>query len=801
MKFALRSLAKSPGFALVSILTVALGIGSVTAIYSVANAVIFRPLPFHDEQSLAWIWSTRPDRDRAFFSIPHFLDLRRANTTTADLAAITPQGMNVSGLGEPERVPGWRVSPNLFELLGTQAHLGRMPRASDDFPGAAPIAVLGYNYWQRRLGGEAAMIGRTLTLNGTPHTIVGILPPAFFLPTWETEIVAVQSIETDARREDRGTNFLRAIARLKPGVTFRQAQSEFAALTQTLAQRFPDTDAAITAPRFVPLRDEAAGGYGSSLLLLLGAAGMLLLIMCTNLGGLLAARALVRRRDAALCLALGASPARLFRSYLGEGFAIAAIGGALGIAACALGLQALLALAPADLPRAAFVNIDGAVLLVALGCVVATGLGVGIVPALRLARTPPQDVLKSSSQATTGRSRARTMLVGTQIALCTVLLIATGLFVRSLQKILEIQPGFISRGVLTAQVSLPSTNRGVKDVVGFAEQFARRLGEQPGVRSASLTHVLPLSGINTRSEFTRADRPPAKPSETLSAANRFILENFFQTMGIPLRGGRDFLPSDDEKGRPVVIIDQALADRFWPGEDPLGKVIRVPDGREKRDLEIIGIVGATKHFSLEEPATPALYLPVRQITPTLLSFFVGRMIFVARIDGGDPLALREPVRRTLRSIDADAAVSLRSFDEAIAWAKAPRIFSLRLLGFFSAVAVLLAAIGLYAITSQAVTMRTREIGIRMALGADRSRITREVLAGGARVVFAGVATGLAGAAALVPLIGNMLYGVRAFDPWTFTVIGGLLSAIGIAATWLPARRATKVDPIIALRSE
>jgi len=272
MKFALRSLAKSPGFALVSILTVALGIGSVTAIYSVANAVIFRPLPFRDEQSLAWIWSTRPDRDRAFFSIPHFLDLRRANTTTADLAAITPQGMNVSGLGEPERVPGWRVSTNLFELLGTQAHLGRMPRASDDLPGAAPVAVLGYNYWQRRLGGEAAMIGRTLTLNGIPHTVVGVLPPAFFLPNWETEIVAVQSFETDARREDRGTNFLRAIARLKPGVTFRQAQSEFAALTQTLAQRFPDTDAAITAPRFVPLRREAAGGYGSSLLLLLGAA-------------------------------------------------------------------------------------------------------------------------------------------------------------------------------------------------------------------------------------------------------------------------------------------------------------------------------------------------------------------------------------------------------------------------------------------------------------------------------------------------------------------------------------------------
>jgi len=286
----------------------------------------------------------------------------------------------------------------------------------------------------------------------------------------------------------------------------------------------------------------------------------------------------------------------------------------------------------------------------------------------------------------------------------------------------------------------------------------------------------------------------------LSAANRFVLEDFFQTIGIPLRSGRDFLPSDDAQSRPVVIIDRALADRYWPGENPIGKAIRMPDGRVKRDLEIIGVVGSTKHFSLEEPATPALYLPVRQMTPTLLPFFVGRMIFVARTDG-EPLALREPVRRALRTVEADAAVSVRSFDEAIAWARAPRIFNLRLLGFFSAAAVLLAALGLYAITSQAVTMRTREIGIRMALGADGTRVTREVLVGGSRIVLAGIVTGLALAAMLAPVFANMLYGVRAFDPVTFAVIGVTLAAIGVAATWLPARRATKVDPIIALRSE
>jgi predicted permease len=803
LRFAWRSLAKSPGFAAVAVLTVTLGLASATAIYSVAHAVVFRPLPVRDESRLAWIWSTRPDRAHAFFSVPHFLDLRRANTTTADLAAITPLGFNLTGLGEPERVLGWRVTANLFPLLGTGAFLGRLPQAADDAPGAAPVAVFGYGYWQRRFGGDPRLVGRAVTLNGVAHTVVGILPRDFLIPNWETDIVVAAPLETDAHRDDRSTNFLRAIARLRPGVTLAQAQAEFAALTRRLARQYPDTDALITAPRFVPLREEAVGGYRASLLLLLGAAGALLLIMCANLAGLLAARALTRRRDAALRSALGASPGRLLRAGLAEGFLLALAGGALGVGACALALDPLLALAPADLPRAGTVTLDGGVLAVALGCTLLTGLGVGLAPALRLARVAPQDVLKTTSGAVTPRATARHVLVASQIALCTALLVGTGLLARSLQRLLAVQPGFVSRHVLTAQVSVLAGRYGTPAaVVRLVDEFARRLRALPGVESVSLTHVLPLTGINTRSEFIRADRPPAKPTDVLSAASRFVLEDYFATVGIPLLAGRDFTARDEAKGRPVVIIDQALAARDWPGENPVGRTLRLrdTDTPDPREVEIVGVVGSTRHFSLEEPVTPALYLPVRQITPAQLPFFVGRIVFVART-GGDPLALRAAVRRALRAVEPDAADSLRSFDEAIAWARAPRLFNLRLLAFFSAAAVLLAVLGLYAITAHAVAARTREIGIRLALGADRAHIARQVLGGGARLALAGLAGGLALAAALTPLFARMLYGTGAFDPPTYGAVAALLAVVALLATWLPARRAMNVDPMVALRAE
>jgi putative ABC transport system permease protein len=804
MTHAFRSLAKSPGFTAVAVFTVAVGIASATAIYSVANAVVFRPLPFRDEASLAWIWSTRPDRDRAFFSIPDFQDLQRANTTTADLAAITPLGFNLTGLGEPERVLGWRVTANLFSLLGVAPEIGHLPARDDDRATAPATAVLGHGYWQRRFGGDPHVVGRVVQLNGSAVTIAGVLPATFLIPNWETDIVVVQSLDTDGRRAERGTNFLRAIARLKPGVTLRDAQAEFAALNQRLAEQYPDTNAAVTAPRFVALRDEVVRDYRASLLLLLGAAGALLLIMCANLAGLLAARGLARQRDAALCSALGASPARLLRAYLAEGFLLATAGGLLGVGACALSLDALLALAPADLPRATQVALDAPVIAFALGVTFLTGLGVGLAPAMRLARVAPIDILKRTSNATTGRRGPRGLLVSAQIALCSTLLVGTGLLVRSLRELLRSEPGFVSHNVLTAQVALPAaTYRTASAVINFIDRYAQRLAALPGVQSVSVTHVLPLTNINTRSEFIRPDRPPAKPSDTLSAANRFIGEHFFATLGIALLAGRDFQASDDATGRPVVIIDQALAARHWPGEDPLGKMIRIRDGTtpEPRDLEIVGVVGATKNFSLEETGTPTLYLPARQmVVGNVASFLTRGATFVAKTSG-DPLALGEAARKALRDVDAGAAVSIRAYDEAIAWTRARRVFNLNLLGFFSATAVLLAVIGLYAITAQAVTARTREIGIRMALGADELRIARHILWTGARLTVVGIASGFALAAALAPLFAGMLYGVRAFDPVTYVSVGLLLGGVGCLATWWPARRATQVDPVIALRSE
>lgn len=802
-RFALRRLRRSPAFALVAIVTVALGIGSATAIYSVASAVVFRPLPFPDEERLVWIWSTRPDRDRAFFSIPNFLDLRRDATTTADLAAITPATVNVTGLGEPEQVPGWRVTPNLFSVLGVEAHLGRLPSPSDNVASAGPAAVLGHGYWQRRFGGDPAIVGRTITLSGAPHVVTGVLPRSFIIPTWDNDIVVAQALEAHPRRGERGTAFLRGIARLKPGVSLAQAQDEFTTLNRRLAELHPDTNAAITAPRLLPLRDEVVGGYRASLLMLLAAAGALLAILCANLAGLLAARGLARQRDAALCSALGASRGRLLRLYLSEGLIIAFAGGAVGVLLCGVSLPALLALAPSDLPRANQVHLDFRVLGVALGCVLLTGLGIGIAPALRLARTAPLDVLKGSFGGATSRAAARQLLVAAQIALCTVLLVGAGLLTRSLAALLASRPGFESAGVLTAQTLLPGGNyRDLASVIRFADESFRRLRALPGVQRASLTTVLPLTGINTRSEFTRSDRPPANPADTLSAANRFVAEGYFATVGIPLLAGRDFRTDDDAARRPVVIIDQALAQAHWPGEDAVGKTIRFrePTLAQPRELEIVGVVGPTKNFSLEERGTPTVYLPFRQMVPGSVSFFTARSIFVLKT-ASDPLSLRDSVRRELHAVEPNAALSLRSFEEAIAWARAPRIFNLRLLGFFAGAAVLLAVIGLYAITAQAVTARTREIGIRLALGANPARMTRTLFADGARLTLAGIVGGLGLAAMLSPLMARMLYDVNRFDGPTYGAAAALLALVALLATWLPARRAARVEPLAALRSE
>jgi len=797
----LRTLGKSPAFSAVVILTVALGIASVTAIYSVADAVVFRPLPVRDEPNVVWVWSTRPDRDRAFFSIPNFLDLQRTNRTTAGFAPVTPLGFSLTGLGETERVSGWRTTASLFPLLGVVPHVGQLPPEAADPAVAPPSVMLGYAFWQRRFGGDPAIIGRSLTLNGQGLTVAGVLPPDFVLPGWPVDVVITQPLETDSRGAARGTHFLRGIARLAPGVTLAQARDEFAELNRRLVKDHPADNATLTAPRLVPLRDEITGGYRQSVLLLFAAAAALLLIMCANLAGLLAARALARRRDAALCSALGASPARLLRDYLTEGLLLAAAGGLLAVGLTAWSLDWLVQLAPADLPRASLVVINWRVVSLAAACTLLTGLGVGLAPALRLALTAPQDVLRGQSPATTTRSLARRTLLATQVALGAALLVGTGLLVRSFQKLLAADPGFNPRGVLTAQVAVVGANaRSVDALNRFAEEYIRRLSALPGVASASVTSVLPLSGINTRSEFSRPDRPPGNPTDLSSAANRYIHERYFETVGIPLRSGRDFTSTDDAKSRPVVIIDEALAARDWPGENPLGKTISLREGAQAREFEVVGVVGNAKNFSLEETGTPTLYFSARQMPAWQLAFLTGRMTYVART-AGDPQALKEPARRLIRDLDPDAAVTLRTLEEATAWATAPRIFSLRLLGFFSASALLLASLGLYASTAQAVAARTREIGVRLALGADHRRIVGQILREAVAISASGLVGGLTLAALLTPLAAHLLYGIHPYDAATYLAVAIALTLIVLGAAWFPARRATKVDPLVALRTE
>lgn len=797
LRFAARALRRAPGFSLACLLTIALGLGSTAAIYAVAEAVVFRPLPFPEESRLAWIWSTRPDRDRAFFSIPDFLDLQRANESLAGLAAVTPLGFHLTGRGEPERVHGWRVTPNLFAVLGTSAHLGRLPAAGED----TPVALLGHGYWQRRFGGDPRVVGSTLVLNGAPHVVAGILPRTFQIPTWDTDVVVAQPLETDARASDRGTNFLRGIARLKPGFTLAAAQAEFAELNARLVRQYPATNGTVAAPRFVRLRDEVTGGYRGSLLLLLGAVGLLLVIMASNLAGLQAARSLARQRDAALCTALGASPRRLARAALLEGLLLALGGGGLGFLACQAGLPALLALAPADLPRVGEVALDSRVALACLGCSLLAGLVIGLGPAFRFARATPLAALQRHLGGGNVRTLWRSLLVAAQIALGTTLLVGTGLLVRSLAHLLQARPGFVADGVLTAQVALASSEyRTVPAVTSFVDAVTARLRQLPGVTSASSTSVLPLTGINTRSEFTRPDKPPARPSDFHSAANRFIGEDCFAALGIPLLSGRDFRPTDDADGQPVVIIDQSLAARFWPGEEPLGKSILLRTNGLPQELHIVGVVGPTKNFSLEEAGTPTLYLPARQMAAWNLPFYVGRLLFVVRTEG-DPLALKEAAGRAIRSVDANAAVVPRTLEEATAWARAARVFSLRLLGFFCGAAILLAGLGLYAVTAQSVASRTRELGIRLALGEAPRALLRRTLAESGRWALLGIGAGLVLAAALAPLLRGMLHGVPGFDVLTYGLVAAGFLLLALLAAWLPARRAARLDPVTALRAE
>jgi putative ABC transport system permease protein len=800
-------LGKQPAFTMIAVLTLALGIGANTVMFSVVNAVILRQLPFKDPDRLVWVWSTRTDRDKAFFSVPNLIDYRGQNQTLEEIVAFGNWGANLTAAGDPERLQGIRISANAFQMLGVEAAAGRPLLAEDDQPDKGRVVVLTHGLWRRRFGEDRGLIGKTLTLNGDSYTVVGVLPADFVIPNTDFELAVPLRMEADPRRNERGSNFLRVFARLKPGVTIQQARADLSSITDRLRQQYPDANGKFTAPVVLALHDEIVGSYRTALLFLLGAVGLVLLIACSNIANLQLARASARHRDIAIRNALGATRAKLIRQLLIESLMLALLGGVLGLLLSAWGKDLLLALSPADLPRVQEATVDLRVLLFSLSVSILTGITFGLAPAIRATKTSLSLELKEgSSGAFDGgaRSRLRNGLVVAEVALSAMLLIGAGLFMKSFARLQSIYPGFEPSNLLATRISLPSSRYSKpEDVKLFYEKLEPRLGDLPGVESVAAANALPLSAQNIRTEFIIAGRPPLKPSDTPAAQDRFVSPSYFRTMKIPVVLGRDFTDADNEHGSGVAIVDETLARRYWPDENPIGAHLLVSFVEKQKpiDMEVVGVAGNVKHFELNEDPSPTFYAPLNQVPPIITANLANNMSIVVRgsVPSGSWSAL---VRRELRAVDPEVSASnFKTMAQLLSGSTASRRFNSRLLAIFAAAAFLLASVGVYGVISFFVSQRTREIGLRVALGAQSSDVMRLVVGQGMRITLLGTAAGLIGAFGLTRLISNLLYEVSPSDPSTFAVVAILMTGVALLACFIPAWRATKVDPLIALRYE
>jgi putative ABC transport system permease protein len=808
VRTSIRMLRKKPGFTILAALALALGIGANTAIFSVVNAVLLSPLPFEEPERLVWIWSTRTDRDKAFFSIPDFIDSRERNQTLEQMVAFANWGANLTGAGEPERIQGVRITPNAFQALGAQAIAGRALLPEDGRSGER-VAVLSHGLWQRRFGASKDVIGSKLSLSDDSYTVVGVLPADFIFPGTEaeSEIAIPLSLETDPRRSERGSNFLRVFGRLKPGVTLEQARADLAGINDLLRQQYPEANAKKTAPRVLSLHDEVVGSYRAALLVLLGAVGFVLLIACSNLANLLLVRASARHKEIAVRVALGATRTQVIRLLLTESLALAILGGLLGIFLASWGIDLLVALSPAELPRATGIGMDGPVLGFTLTISLLSGLIFGLVPALQASNVDLIEELKGTTRSSTApaaHNRTRSLLVVAEVAISLVLLTGAGLLVKSFRNLQSVSPGFEAENLLSVRLSLPQTKYSKPEAVeNFYQKIVPRIESLSGVETVGAANVLPLSAMNVRADFTIVGRPPLSQTEVPAAQNRWVSPSYFQTLRIAVLKGRQFTEMDTPRGQGVVMIDKSLADRYWPGADPLGAHIKIDDAAPAppREVEIIGVVENVKHFGLDEEPTATVYAPLSQIPQGQVSFFINRMSLVVRTSF-DPLALADAVRHEVRAIDGEVPTSyVRSMEQFVSAAVAPRRFSLLMLAIFSAMALLLATSGVYAVISYAFSQRTHEIGVRLALGAQTMDVLRLVIGHGLKLVLTGVALGLVGAFALTRVLSGLLYGVTATDPVTFVLVSLLLTILALAACAVPAWRATKVDPGVALRYE
>jgi len=786
-KQALRRLLGTPAFTATAILLLALAIAVSAAIGGLLEAVLLKPLPFRDPESLVWVWASRVDRDKAFFSIPDFLD-HEAATRAADLVACSQWDTTLSGEGEPERIPGVRMEANGLSLLGVVPAAGRLFEAQEE---SRKVAVVSHDLWRRRFGADPAAIGKTLVLNGEPYQIVGVLPSSWTFPNLEGQVFVPFDLRGDPRRPQRGNNFIRAFARLRPGATADSLQQEMKATQQRLREQYPE--AAKTAPPHVHrFADELLGSVRRPLWLLAGGVALLIVAVSANLAGLMLARGAARRGEFAVRAALGARAPQLAREVLVETALLAVAGGVLGLVLAHWLLALLVRLGPRDLPRLSHASLD---VCVALGTFAAIGLAAGgaaLTPALQASRSDARQALAVTAGTRSGaRARRATMLV--EIALTSVLLTIAGLLGQSFLRLQGTAPGFRSEGVLTARISLPRNRyASVADVDRFAREVASRIAGLPNARGAAIGHVLPLSALNVRADFTVVGRPPLSPTDAPAAQTRWSSPGWIAALGIPLLAGRAFTDADDAKGRKVAMADRALVRKYLAGIEPVGAHLSMDD----REVEIVGVVEEVRHFALDEDPLPTLYLPVAQLSPDILPFFTSRAFIVAQAPGLAPSALREAIRE----VDASVPADIHPLDEVLSAALAPRRFQALVMLFFAGASLFLAATGLYGLTAWSVTQRQREIGVRLALGATASGVVRLVVGEGVRLSLLGLLLGAVLSIGVARALPAVVPGVAAGDARVFALGPLLLVVVAIASSWIAARKAGGVAPMEALRS-
>ncbi|MCI0486525.1 MAG: ABC transporter permease [Blastocatellia bacterium] len=805
LRYGARALIKNPGFASVAVIALALGIGANTAIFSVVNAVLLRPLPYQNPDQLVMVWETSLARglERNPASPVNYADWREQKQIFDHIAGWWYPQINLTDdYGEPERVRTIDVTDEFFSVFGVQPLLGRTFLQGEDRRDAEPVVVLSYNLWQRRFGGDASIVGKAIRLDGTPYSVIGIMPAGFSFPE---DIEVWRPLGWDPTQHSRNARFFDVVARLKPDVTIERAQAEMTALARRFEKEYPqsNTDWGVT---LVGLHDQIVGRVRPALLVLLGAVGFVLLIACANVANLLLVRAGAREKEVAIRMALGAGRFRLIRQFLTESVLLAMLGGALGLALAFLGGRLLMAINPIDIPRADEAGIDLRILGFTLAVSLLTGLIFGIVPALQFSRPDLNSTLKEGgreSRAGSSGRRIRSALVVSEIALALMLLVGAGLLLKSFFRLQGVNPGLNPANVLTLNLQLPFSNYSDwRQVSNFYAQLTDRIEALPGVTSADVTGFLPLES-GWRLRFAIPDRPPTPPGEELVAQYHQVSPGYFRTLGIRLLAGRELTDHETADSPGVVIINEAMARRYFPDEDPVGKRLTSsvrsigPLARylpATIEYEIVGIAGNVKNDGLGRAVEEAIYFSHRQ-------FPYRSMSLVIRTNAS-PLSLLGAVRDEIWAMDKALPVSdVKTMEELLADSMAESRFSTLLLGLFAALALVLASVGIYGVLSYSVAQRKHEIGIRMALGAGQGDILKMVVGQGLVLVAIGLVTGAAAAFGVTRLIRTLLYEVSATDTETFVIVSLLLGAVATLASYIPARRATKVDPMVALRCE